>query len=152
MVEIAKALSRKVKIIVFDEPTAVLSSQDAERLRGIIGRLRSEGVQGVVYISHRFEEVLSIADRVTVMKDGQVVATKAAADLTIDEMIRMMLGRSDGGAVPGEEAAQARRGAACRSQSSGGPARARYQLRCARRRRLWGLAGSSDPAAPRSPG
>ena len=75
MVEIAKALSRKVKIIVFDEPTAVLSAQDAERLHEIIARLRAEGV-GIVYISHRLEEVLSIADRVTVMKDGQVVATR----------------------------------------------------------------------------
>ena len=92
VVEIAKALSRKVKIIVFDEPTAVLSAQDAGRLHGIIGRLRSEGV-GVVYISHRLEEVLTLADRVTVMKDGQVIATRPAVDLTIDEMIRMMVGR-----------------------------------------------------------
>jgi ribose transport system ATP-binding protein len=92
VVEIAKALSRKVKIIVFDEPTAVLSAQDAARLHEIIGRLRAEGV-GVVYISHRLEEILSISDRVTVMKDGQVVATKAAAELTIDAMIRMMVGR-----------------------------------------------------------
>jgi ribose transport system ATP-binding protein len=92
VVEIAKALSRKIKIIVFDEPTAVLSAQDAERLHEIIARLRSEGV-GVVYISHRLEEVLSIADRVTVMKDGQVVATRPADGLTIDEMIRMMVGR-----------------------------------------------------------
>jgi ribose transport system ATP-binding protein len=92
VVEIAKALSRKVKIIVFDEPTAVLSAQDAARLHEIIGRLRAEGV-GVVYISHRLEEILSISDRVTVMKDGQVVATKPAAELTIDAMIRMMVGR-----------------------------------------------------------
>jgi ribose transport system ATP-binding protein len=92
VVEIAKALSRKVKIIVFDEPTAVLSAQDAERLHEIIGRLRAEGV-GVVYISHRLEEILSISDRVTVMKDGQVIATKAASELTIDAMIRMMVGR-----------------------------------------------------------
>jgi ribose transport system ATP-binding protein len=92
VVEIAKALSRKIKIIVFDEPTAVLSAQDAERLHEIIARLCSEGV-GVVYISHRLEEVLSIADRVTVMKDGQVVATRSADGLTIDEMIRMMVGR-----------------------------------------------------------
>ena len=92
MVEIAKALSRKIKIIVFDEPTAVLSAQDAERLHEIIARLRSEGV-GVVYISHRLEEVLRIADRVTVMKDGQVVATRPVEGLSIDEMIRMMVGR-----------------------------------------------------------
>lgn len=92
VVEIAKALSRKIKIIVFDEPTAVLSAQDAKRLHEIIARLRSEGV-GVVYISHRLEEVLSIADRVTVMKDGQIVATQPVDGLTIDEMIRMMVGR-----------------------------------------------------------
>ncbi len=92
VVEIAKALSRKLKIIVFDEPTAVLSTQDAERLHAIIAKLRDEGV-GVIYISHRLEEVLSLADRVTVMKDGEVVGTKAAADLTIDEAIRMMVGR-----------------------------------------------------------
>jgi ribose transport system ATP-binding protein len=92
VVEIAKALSRKVKIIVFDEPTAVLSAQDAERLHEIIGRLRAEGV-GIVYISHRLEEILSISDRVTVMKDGQVIATEAASELTIDAMIRMMVGR-----------------------------------------------------------
>jgi ribose transport system ATP-binding protein len=92
VVEIAKALSRKIKIIVFDEPTAVLSAQDAERLHEIIARLRSEGV-GVVYISHRLEEVLSVADRVTVMKDGQIVATRPVEGLTIDEMIRMMVGR-----------------------------------------------------------
>jgi ribose transport system ATP-binding protein len=92
VVEIAKALSRKVKIIVFDEPTAVLSAQDAGRLHEIIGRLRAEGV-GIVYISHRLEEILNISDRVTVMKDGQVVATKPTAELTIDAMIRMMVGR-----------------------------------------------------------
>jgi ribose transport system ATP-binding protein len=92
VVEIAKALSRKVKIIVFDEPTAVLSTQDAERLHKIIAKLRSEGV-GIVYISHRLEEVLRVADRVTVMKDGEVVGTKPAAELTIDEAIRMMVGR-----------------------------------------------------------
>jgi ribose transport system ATP-binding protein len=92
VVEIAKALSRKVKIIVFDEPTAVLSTQDAERLHEIIGKLRSEGV-GVVYISHRLEEVLRISDRVTVMKDGEVVGTEDARSLTIDNAIRMMVGR-----------------------------------------------------------
>jgi ribose transport system ATP-binding protein len=92
VVEIAKALSRKVKIIVFDEPTAVLSTQDAERLHAIIGKLRGEGV-GVVYISHRREEVLRISDRVTVMKDGQVVGTTDAKTLTIDAAIRMMVGR-----------------------------------------------------------
>lgn len=92
IVEIAKALSRKVKIIVFDEPTAVLSMQDAERLHKIIAGLRANGV-GIVYISHRLEEVFRISDRVTVMKDGEVVGTVATADVTIDKVIRMMVGR-----------------------------------------------------------
>jgi ribose transport system ATP-binding protein len=93
IVEIAKALSRDVRVIVFDEPTAVLSTQDAERLHEIIEDLRANGV-GVVYISHRLDEVFRIADRVTVMKDGQVVGTVAAGDVTIDKVIRMMVGRS----------------------------------------------------------
>jgi ribose transport system ATP-binding protein len=92
VVEIAKALSREIKIIVFDEPTAVLSTQDAERLHTVIAKLRSEGV-GIVYISHRLEEVLRISDRVTVMKDGEVVGTTDAKGLTIDTAIRMMVGR-----------------------------------------------------------
>jgi ribose transport system ATP-binding protein len=92
VVEIAKALSRDVKIIVFDEPTAVLSTRDAERLHEIIADLRSHGV-GVVYISHRLEEVLRIADRMTVMKDGQVVGTVPAAEAKLDDIIRMMVGR-----------------------------------------------------------
>ncbi len=92
VVEIAKALSHEVRIIVFDEPTAVLSGRDAERLHQIIADLRSQGV-GIVYISHRLDEVLEIADRVTVMKDGQVVDTLAVEDATIDGVIRMMVGR-----------------------------------------------------------
>ncbi len=72
VVEIAKALSQKVRVIVFDEPTAVLSTGDAARLHGIIAGLRAEGV-GIVYISHRLEEVFRISDRMTVMKDGRVV-------------------------------------------------------------------------------
>jgi ribose transport system ATP-binding protein len=92
VVEIAKALSRDVKIIVFDEPTAVLSTRDAERLHEIIADLRSHGV-GVVYISHRLEEVLRISDRMTVMKDGQVVGTVTAGNAGLDDIIRMMVGR-----------------------------------------------------------
>ncbi|HUG62828.1 MAG TPA: sugar ABC transporter ATP-binding protein [Methylomirabilota bacterium] len=92
VVEIAKALSRDVKIIVFDEPTAVLSTQDAERLHRIIADLRAKGV-GIVYISHRLEEVFAIADRLTVMKDGEVVGTVATPNVTVEDVIRMMVGR-----------------------------------------------------------
>ena len=93
VVEIAKALSRDVKIIVFDEPSAVLSAQDADRLHRIIADLRGQGV-GIVYISHRLEEIFKISDRMTVMKDGQNVGTVNNGDITIDELIRMMVGRS----------------------------------------------------------
>ena len=92
VVEIAKALSLVARVIVFDEPTAVLSTQDAERLHGIIAGLRADGV-GIVYISHRLEEVFRIADAITVMKDGEVAGTTTPAASTIDEVIRMMVGR-----------------------------------------------------------
>jgi len=93
VVEIAKALSRNARVMVFDEPTAVLSVQDAERLLGIIRSLRERGV-GIIYISHRLDEVFRIADRITVMKDGASVATVDRADVEIDDVIRMMVGRS----------------------------------------------------------
>ena len=93
VVEIAKALSRDVKIIVFDEPTAVLSGRDADRLHAIIAVLRESGV-GIVYISHRLEEVFRIADRMTVMKDGALVGVTTPAEATVDDVIRMMVGRS----------------------------------------------------------
>ena len=92
VVEIAKALSQDVKIIVFDEPTAVLSAQDAERLHQIIDGLRAKGV-GVVYISHRLDEVFRIADRMTVLKDGEKVGTVPAGSTNVDGIIRMMVGR-----------------------------------------------------------
>ena len=93
VVEIAKALSRDARVMVFDEPTAVLSVQDAERLLGIIRSLRARGV-GIIYISHRLDEVFRIADRITVMKDGASVATVNRDDVEIDDVIRMMVGRS----------------------------------------------------------
>jgi ribose transport system ATP-binding protein len=92
VVEIAKALSRNAGVMVFDEPTAVLSMRDAERLLGIIRTLRERGV-GIIYISHRLDEVFRIADRITVMKDGASVATVPRGDVEIDDVIRMMVGR-----------------------------------------------------------
>ena len=102
VVEIAKALSRDVKVIVFDEPTAVLSSRDAERLHEIIAVLRASGV-GIVYISHRLEEVFRIADRMTVMKDGTLVGVTSPRESTIDDVIRMMVGRNLAAMFPKSE-------------------------------------------------
>jgi ribose transport system ATP-binding protein len=92
VVEIAKALSRRTRVIVFDEPTAVLSMGDAKRLLDIIRGLRREGV-GIVYISHRLDEIYAIADRVSVLKDGRNVDTVAPGEVPVDQLIRMMVGR-----------------------------------------------------------
>ena len=92
IVEIAKALSLNVKLLVLDEPTASLAPSDAVRLLDIVRGLRRRGV-GIVYISHRLQEVFDIADRITVLKDGQRVSTVEPASLTMDGLIRLMVGR-----------------------------------------------------------
>lgn len=92
MVEIAKAVSYDAKIIVFDEPTSSLTEVEVEHLFRIINMLRDKGC-GIIYISHKMEEILRISDDVTIMRDGQYVTTKLAKDLTMDEIIRLMVGR-----------------------------------------------------------
>lgn len=92
MVEIAKAVSYNSKVIVFDEPTSSLTEEEVEHLFRIINMLRDKGC-GIIYISHKMEEILRISDEVTIMRDGQWIATKAAKDLTTDEIIRLMVGR-----------------------------------------------------------
>jgi len=92
MVEIAKAVSHNSKIIVFDEPTSSLTSVEVELLFRIIFNLRDRGC-GIIYISHRMIEILSISDDVTVMRDGKLVATSHASELTIDKIITQMVGR-----------------------------------------------------------
>ena len=95
MVEIAAGLSRQCRVLVLDEPTASLTDSEVALLFAQIARLKADGV-GIIYISHRIEEVLSIADCVTVLRDGRIVATQPAADLTPDDVIRMMVGRDLG--------------------------------------------------------
>jgi rhamnose transport system ATP-binding protein len=92
IVEIAKALSSSSNILVMDEPTAALTSVEVERLFEVIRTLRKEGA-AVLFISHRIEEVFAICQRVTIMRDGCFVRTAAAKDLTVDEVIRSMVGR-----------------------------------------------------------
>ncbi len=92
MVEIAKAVSYHSKVIVFDEPTSSLTEDEVEHLFRIIHMLRDRGC-GIIYISHKMEEILRISDEVTVMRDGARVATRAAKDLTMNEIIRLMVGR-----------------------------------------------------------
>ncbi len=92
MVEIAKALSLDARLIIMDEPTAALTSHEIDRLFEAIGRLKHRGV-AIVYVSHRLDEVKAIGDRATILRDGAYVGTVPVASTTIDEMIRLMVGR-----------------------------------------------------------
>lgn len=92
MVEIAKALAFDAKVIVMDEPTSSLTEEEVRRLFQIIRRLKSEG-KGIVYISHKLNEILEIGDRITVLKDGQYVGTRDARNVTMDDLVTMMVGR-----------------------------------------------------------
>ncbi|MCD8139182.1 MAG: sugar ABC transporter ATP-binding protein [Planctomycetaceae bacterium] len=91
MVEIAKALSREASVLVLDEPTASLSDPEVAVLFGIIERLKKRGVS-MVYISHRMNEIMSIADRITILRDGANVITRPLAGMTLNDIISNMLG------------------------------------------------------------
>ena len=92
IVEIAKAYAQQPKIMVLDEPTSSLSEHEAQALFGIVRKMRASGI-AIIYISHRLREVLDLADRVTVLRDGRQIETRDAAGLTSGEMIRLMVGR-----------------------------------------------------------
>lgn len=93
MVEIAKAISREVKVLIMDEPTSSLSETEVNTLFSIIAELKAQGM-GVIFISHRLDEVLHICDRVSVLRDGRHVGDADIVDVSKDDMIRMMVGRS----------------------------------------------------------
>ena len=92
LVEIAKALSLDAKIIVMDEPTSSLSQTETEYLFKVIDRLKSNGIS-IVYISHRFEEILNVADRISVIRDGNNVGTLSGESATHEKIIELMVGR-----------------------------------------------------------
>ena len=92
LVEIAKALGKNAQVLILDEPTAALTEAESERLLAILKRLRSRGVT-CIYISHRLHEVLAIADRVTILRDGQAVETLPRQDVTEERMVNLMVGR-----------------------------------------------------------
>ena len=93
LVEIAKALSANARILIMDEPTSALTAKEIEDLFGIINSLKSEGNRGIVYISHRLDELKRIADRVVIMRDGHFIVSKKFSDITMDEIISNMVGR-----------------------------------------------------------
>ncbi|APZ94801.1 Ribose import ATP-binding protein RbsA [Fuerstiella marisgermanici] len=93
LVEIAKALSQNARILVMDEPSAALLPQEVQKLFAIIRDLKAQGI-GIIYISHRLDEIFDIADSITVLRDGQYVGHAPSAEMTRQQMIEMMVGRS----------------------------------------------------------
>src|SRR5206468_8586551 len=91
--EIAKALSLRVRVLIMDEPTASLSAHETRRLFGIVKALRREGV-AILFVSHRMEDVFQIADRITVLRDGRWISTRPAGEVTPASAIRAMVGRT----------------------------------------------------------
>ncbi len=105
MVEIAKALSLDARIIVMDEPTAALTESEVEILFELIRSLKAQGIS-IVYISHRFEEIFAIGDRVTVLRDGKYVATHSISEVSKDDLIKDMVGRELDDFYPKKEIAR----------------------------------------------
>jgi ribose transport system ATP-binding protein len=102
VVAIARALSMRARILILDEPTSSLTRRETEALLALVRRVRDQGV-GVIYVSHRMEEVFALCDRVTVLRDGRYIATRDLADTTMPEVIHMMIGRHiDGLAAKGD--------------------------------------------------
>jgi len=117
-VEIAKALSQDARLVIMDEPTASLADTDARRLLEVVRRLRGRGV-GIVYVSHRLPEIFALADRVTVLRDGMQVGTRAIGEVTESDLVSMMVGRAIDRLFPKSAAAPGRtvlelRGLSCR--------------------------------------
>ena len=145
LVEIAKALSHEARILVLDEPTAALTEREAKTLFSILADLRKRGI-GMVYISHRLEEVLQLSDRITVLRDGKAVATAPTETWTAEKMISSMVGREvrqlfpERKRTPGEVVLEARSVSAKSSRVPGIVAVEGVSLK-ARRGEVLGIAG-----------
>src|SRR5829696_803227 len=101
--EIAKALAIEAKVLILDEPTATLAEREIEGLFEVMREMASRGI-AILYISHRLDEIFRIADRVTVMRDGKIVETRPASELTEEELVNLMVGREVGNLYPKPEA------------------------------------------------
>src|SRR3954449_8366505 len=99
IIEIAKAISLDARLLIMDEPTAALSGVEVERLFAVARSLRDQG-RALIFISHRFDEVFSLCDTITVMRDGDYVATKPVSGTTVDQIVALMVGREVGELFP----------------------------------------------------
>lgn len=105
IVELAKAMVKKAKVVIMDEPTAAITVSEQEKLYKLVRKLKEEGVT-IIYISHRLEELYEICDRVSVLRDGQYIATKDLCDTNKHELIKLMVGRELSSAYPAKKPAK----------------------------------------------
>ena len=132
LVEIARSLGAGARILIMDEPTASLTQKEVHLLYAVVRDLRAQGV-GVIYISHRMEEIFALADRVTVLRDGESIATQDTKGMNESTLIKLMVGREVSTLYPPSETSPARRrsfGKGSRLQVFG---RSRCESRFARR-------------------
>ena len=102
LVEIAKALGANARILIMDEPTASLTAREADRMLDVVRHLRASGA-GIIYVSHRLEEIFALADRITVLRDGESIATRPRGEMTAPELVRLMVGRELAAVYPKRE-------------------------------------------------
>lgn len=141
IVEIARALSFDARILILDEPTAVLALAEQEALFSIIRRLRDDGIL-VLYVSHHLNEVLAIADRLTVLRDGRKIATRQTDDMTVEHIAELMIGHKPNQAQTTDENRPADRGDDFVIQYSAGRTQSRIILRAGEITGLAGLVGA----------
>ena len=150
IIEIGKALSAEARIIVMDEPTAALSTVEAERLFRVAARL-AEGGAALLFISHRLEEMYTICQRVTVLRDGSLVTSSPMADIDRDTLVRSMVGRSVEQLYPSRSATPADTALVVEGLTRGRGVRGRVVRGAARRdRRARGLVGSGRSEVARA--
>ena len=150
IIEIAKAISLDARVLIMDEPTAALSGVEVDRLFAVARSLRDEG-RALLFISHRFDEVFALCDTVTVMRDGDYIATSPIADTTVEKIVRQMVGREVTQPVPEAGRRDRRRRARRRGADPARASSTTSRSRCARARSSRSP-GWSAPAAARSPG
>ena len=110
LVAIARAVSSSARVLVFDEPTTSLTQHESDLLFAAIRRLRADGI-GIVYVSHRMQEIFDLCDRVTVLRDGRRIATMPVAETDLAGLIGMMIGREMGALLRAEAGSKGRPGA-----------------------------------------
>ncbi|HXW04860.1 MAG TPA: sugar ABC transporter ATP-binding protein [Vicinamibacterales bacterium] len=139
VVEIARAIGADARVVIMDEPTASLTEREVDSLFAVVRSLRAQGV-AVIYISHRLDEVFALADRITVLRDGETVATRAASDVTRAELIALMIGRELAAVFPKRDVPRGEVALELRDVSSR-PAGVRHVSLTVRRGEIVGLAG-----------